>query len=205
MLRRVPVASENSRTRLQAQSSGGRLGLGEEFAMQRVRAVHEAHEPRAARQNFTQEFDGFTASSTSASDEPVTLAPGRAGFRDEPRAQRVASRRHHDRNPVRRLHRRLNARRRVGDDDVHVCADQCRGKRRKAIDVAARRKVFDRSIASVDIPQVAERLTEPLSEGVWRGEQDTPMRARLFACCACSAIGATSARTPGRNILRSIR
>ena len=139
--------------------------------MQRILAVHQGRQARRARQRFAEELDALARQVHQRQRQAGHIAAGPCQIRHQAGAQGVAGGRHHDRNPVGRLHRRLEARRCVGDDHVDVRPHELGGERGDTLDVAAGREVIDRDIASLDVAEIAEGAAECTAKRLRRGER----------------------------------
>jgi N-acyl-D-aspartate/D-glutamate deacylase len=100
----------------------------------------------------------------------------------EPATDRVAGRRHDNRDGAGRILRRLRRRRQYGHDDVDPPLDELVGESRRAILAAIGRSPLDADVLALDVPVAAETLADLRLErfGQLRYGQDTDR-----GCPAC--------------------
>ena len=138
-----------------------------------VRRIPEDGDPRDFRHELFEQLQPFPGEPDGPAVEPrdIPLRAGEAG--DEPRADRVPTDRHDDRDGGRRLLGRVDRRRRICDDDIRREADQLRGEVRQTALVILRRAVRNRQVLTLEIPEVAQPLPEALEildrSGIMRG------------------------------------
>jgi hypothetical protein len=88
---------------------------------------------------------------------PVTLPPGRARLAS---SDRIARRKHHDRDVARRLFRDHDSRRRVGHDCVDLQTDELRGKTGKQGRIAVRHTSLKAQVLALAIAELAQSIAK---------------------------------------------
>ena len=176
-----------------AGGARGEINLLQERLAERIAGIGQRRDAPHRRHNLADDLDALAGKLGGRRRQSGDVAAGTREARHQSGAERIAGRRHDNRNLRRCALRRVHRWRLGGDDDVDLLPDQFRGEVRQCIQPAFGGAPFELDALAVDVAQIAQAVEELPGERLAAADQQHADTGRLR--CANKRRGSAPAIT----------